>query len=164
MLTQEELKERLSYDADTGLFTWNYSMANGKVRYKSIAGRIGNRGYIQISVNKSLYLAHRLVWLYIHGEFPAVFIDHIDGNPSNNRISNLRPATRVENQRNRKIQSTNTSGVKGVSWNTAKSKWVATIAVCGKRIYLGAFDTVAEATEVYRSKAIIEFEEFYREA
>ena len=77
-------------------------------------------------------------------------IDHIDRNPGNNRIENLREVTQIQNMQNTKIHSLNTSGVKGVSWNTKNRKWVAQVHVLGKKAYLGMYNTLEEAEAVVK--------------
>jgi hypothetical protein len=80
-------------------------------------------------------------------------IDHMDGNGLNNSRSNLRAATNAQNLQNRGKQKNNTSGIKGVSWDKARSKWAAEIRSQGKRYHLGRFDTKEEAAEAYRKAA-----------
>jgi hypothetical protein len=103
MITQLELKELLDYNQDTGIFVWKINR-NGGAKARDIAGSIHHEGYIRIQINKKIYAGHRLAWLYVYGSFPKLKIDHIDGNPSNNKICNLRLASDVENARNRKIK------------------------------------------------------------
>lgn len=162
ILTQEELKKRLSYDKETGLFRWRGGVVR-RLKNNEIAGRIGERGYIQIGINKKLYLSHRLAWLYVYGEFPSNLIDHIDGNPSNNRIENLRECTDGENQLNRKINSNNKSGHKGVCWAAHANKWKATGTGTKKREHLGYFDSKEEAVKVYQEFCLLHHGEFYRD-
>jgi len=84
------------------------------------------------------YLAHRLAWFYVYGEFPTM-IDHIDGNRTNNKISNLRQVSSKENQCNLTIAANNTSGITGVSFSKERSKWEAKIQIDGKTIHLGRY-------------------------
>jgi hypothetical protein len=136
MITQEELKELLSYDQDTGIFTWNKS--------KKQAGTLTYSGYKRIIIKNKSYYAHRLVWLYVNGYMPD-YVDHINMNRSDNRLCNLRKATNAENQCNKKITKNNTSGVKGVSWFARDNNWRARIQFDGKHIHLGYFNTIEEA-------------------
>jgi len=94
-----------------------------------------------------MYQAHRLAWLYIYGKFPEHYIDHINGNKSYNRISNLREATASENNRNSILRKDSTSKVKGVHWCNRQMKWVASIKVDNKSIYLGSFSDLEKAKE-----------------
>jgi excinuclease UvrABC ATPase subunit len=147
MLTQERLKELLHYDEETGVFTWLNSPRNN-VPSGSIAGTIDKKGYVRILYSKKLYLAHRLAWLYVHGNFPKNDIDHINGNPTDNRICNLRPVTRKQNMENKKIYKTNKSGYSGVTWHSRDKKWNVRIGHYGKRISLGYFDNLNDAIAV----------------
>ena len=149
MLTQERLKELLHYDPETGIFTWlirtSYRVAVGAAAGSRAVHR-GGREVIQISLDKKLYLAHRLAWLYVYGHWPSADIDHIDRCSTNNAVSNLRCATRKQNMENTGLQSNNTSGFKGVSWGKELCKWVAHIQHNRKQIHLGSFDTPEEAS------------------
>ena len=139
MITQTELKNLLHYDSGSGLFYW--------LRKDSckIAGRTKKNGRVEIRVNKKLYAAHRLAWLYVYGEFPEHVVDHIDGNPNNNSIQNLRSVTRSQNLYNSKIPITNTSGVKGVHWSSRENKWRVKLHVNGKEKNFGYFDSLEVA-------------------
>lgn len=139
-----ELKQLLKYDKDTGDFTWLKSVG-GLAKSGSIAGSIDSKGYRQIRVNGMLYLAHRLAWLYEYGDFPDAHIDHIDRNPKNNAISNLRLCTHAQNHQNTGVRSDNTSGVTGVSYVNQNRKWLAYINVGGKRLKIGLFKNVEDA-------------------
>jgi HNH endonuclease len=137
----EILKEKLEYNADTGLFIWK---TNGKV-----AGNLMTNGYITIRINGKQYLAHRLAIYYTLGFFPPEFTDHINGNRSDNRISNLRCVTRVENNENHRSPSKNNKvGLLGVTLNKY-GKYISTIRVDNKKIYLGTFSTDVEAHNRY---------------
>lgn len=151
MLTQEELKRQLSYDPETGVFTW--AIRKTRVSIGKIAGKQKKRGYREIRVNLISYQAHRLAWLYVHGEWPKNLIDHINRDPSDNRIENLREATFSQNLRNVGVRSNSSTGVKGVSVHSLSGKYRACIRIDGKKIHLGIFPTVAEAGEAYRKAA-----------
>ena len=158
MLTQEQLKEKLSYNQETGDFTWLV----GRKMAGKIAGTENNKGYLRIAINKKKYLAHRLAWLYVYGKMPAEDIDHINGLTHINCIKNLRECTDAENQWNAGIARNNTSGFKGVSWNKNVGKWRAQICIANKELYLGAFETAELASAAYNAKAKEIHGEFYR--
>lgn len=150
-LTAQRLRELLHYDADTGVFTW--LVTRGSAKAGDIAGTPNGNGYLVIRVDGTLYLAHRLAWLHVHGEWPPVYIDHENQTRNDNRISELRLATNSENQQNQRgARSDNTSGVRGVSWFKRMQKWHAYINVNSKRKHLGYFDAIEDAIE-YRELA-----------
>jgi len=144
MITQTELKELLHYDPETGDFTWLKNRGS-RARIGGRAGSTESTGYIQICIKKKLYMAHRLAWFYIHGEWPPAFIDHIDGNRSSNILKNLRSVTRCENQQNQKLYRTNKSGISGVFWVQRLRKWRVNIQKDKKYDYLGAYDNIFDA-------------------
>lgn len=161
MLTIERLKQKLIYNAETGEFTWR--KGRGPVKAGSIAGRPHNKGYLRISVDYKDYLAHRLAWLYVHGEWPQDEIDHINGIKTDNRLCNLRQANREGNCRNVPVHKRNKLGIKGVSMRTdCKKPFSARIMVSGKVILLGRFDTPEDAKAAYDLAAIKYFGEFSR--
>jgi hypothetical protein len=165
MLSVERLKEVLSFDKDTGEFRWAKRVARC-IRIGELAGYIENAhgGYNLIMIDRVSYGAHRLAWFYVTGEWPDVEIDHKDGNPSNNRFSNLRKATASENIANSKKRRDNTSGFKGVSWDKGAKKWSAKIGVSGRKLHLGLFDTPEAAHAAYLTAAHKHFGEFARVA
>jgi len=147
MITQDRLKELLSYDSDTGLLTWLVDRNAGSYA-GDIAGTLMNKGYIHIKVDGSLYLGHRLAWLYCHGYLPSM-LDHIDGDRVNNKLSNLRIADRFQNAHNAVKRIDNTSGFKGVGLHTLTGKWRARIRFRNTRKSLGLYDTPELAYEAY---------------
>lgn len=155
MLTQARLKEILSYDPETGLFTWLLRKAK-KTKIGGIAGGIDGYGYVGIELDGKTYRAHRLAFLYVNGKFSKDDVDHINHIRSDNRFTNLREATTMENCRNRKMQSNNTSGFKGVNYNKQQGKWTANIRISKKLKHLGYFET-KEAANLVRKKAEKEF-------
>ena len=110
----------------------------------SVIGYKLNTGYVMASVNKKLYVLHRLVFLYHHGYAPK-YIDHINGNRSDNRIENLRECTRGQNIMNSKLHKNNKSGVKGVHWSKKYKKWVARVNVDKRPINVGYFNSLEDA-------------------
>lgn len=147
MLTQSRLKELLHYCPDTGVFTWQ--RARQGVRVGCVAGGIGGEGYRSIRVDGRNYLAHRLAWLYVYGEWPKDQIDHINGVKDDNRIANLREATNAENNQNLAMRSSNKSGFVGVHWHSRDRKWHANIRINMKRKFLGRFNTPESAHAAY---------------
>lgn len=128
---------------------WRESPAN-RCAAGSIAGSLTKVGYIDVEYKGRRYLAHRIIWEMHNGEIPEkIQIDHIDGNKSNNKLSNLRLATPQQNQRNRGAYANNTSGFKGVCWDKGNSKWRASYRLNHKTIYIGTYDTAEEASETY---------------
>jgi len=160
MLTQERLKELLSYDPESGIFIRKTRSANC-VNVGDVAGSVSTKGYIIISIENRYYKAHRLAWLYINGSMPINSIDHINCNKTDNRILNLRHATNAENIRNQGLRSTNKSGFIGVSFSKHAKKWQAQIKVNNKNRKLGYFSTPEEASEAYQCAAKQHHEEFH---
>jgi hypothetical protein len=144
MLTQERLKELLHYDPETGIFTWLVRPCNS-IQIGNRAGRSDRKGYIRIVYKNKPYLAHWLAWFFVYNKWPNNEIDHINGDPSDNRISNLRDVTRKQNMENKKIYKNNKSGYPGVSWHSRDEKWQARIGHYGKRKSLGTFDNLEDA-------------------
>ena len=142
MLTQEQVKELLSYNGE--VLRWRRSRGNSK-RAGSIAGGLSVRGYWQVKVLGKSYLAHRLIWLYTYGYFPENGLDHINRDKIDNRLSNLREVSRQCNARNTGNISSNTSGVKGVYFDKEKDAWMAIVRVSGKAIKLGTTKDFVEA-------------------
>ena len=151
ILTQARLKELLHYDPATGIFTWRQS--RGTRRQNAIAGSRHSKGYINISIDSKLHRAHRLVWLYEYGCFPDGEIDHINRVPFDNRRANIQVATRSQNTQNTGLPRNNTSGHRGIGWNTQQQKWRARISIDGKTFYLGRFDTFEDAVSAYTTAA-----------
>ena len=104
-------------------------------------------GYIHVKINTKAFKAHRLVFLYHHGYLPEC-VDHIDGDKANNKIENLRAATKEQNSCNQKVRSTNKSGCKGVKWNSVSKKWQVGICKNYKNIHLGLYEDLELASLV----------------
>ena len=154
--TAEQLREIITYDAATGIFVWlprkGRPNFNGQYAGKE-AGPVSGNGsgntYKSISAFGQRYKAHILAYLYMTGKWPAAYIDHIDRNGLNNSWANLRLATAMQNAANAKRYSSNTSGLKGVSYSSTHGKWRAMYS----RYWLGHYDTKEEAHEAYLAKA-----------
>ena len=155
-LAHDRVRRLLDYDPDTGIMTRlirtsSTAMAGDRVGSKNA------RGYLTARVDGKTYRVHRLVWFWMTGAWPKEQIDHIDGDKLNNRWSNLREATHSENQHNRGIISTNTSGYKGVYWYRSRGKWRAQISFDRRNPkVLGYFDNIEDAAAAY-AKAAREF-------
>lgn len=144
-LTADMLRSAISYCPDTGVFTWIKPRTRNDWIGKE-AGTVSRLGYRSIIFGTRRYQAHRLAWLYVHGRWPEYAIDHINGNPGDNRIFNLRECTYSQNSANAKIRSNNTSGFKGVSWSRKRNKWIASLTINGRPKNLGGFETREEAS------------------
>lgn len=153
ILTQARLKELVSYCPKTGLFTWINNRSK-HIKAGSVAGTGSHeKGYCSLRIDGSGYYQHRLVWLYVYGYFPTQDIDHINGCPGDNSISNLREATRSQNLFNTARVKTNTSGFKGVTWSNRDKRWCAQITVKGVTKNLGSFKKVEDAAIAYSNSA-----------
>ena len=148
MLTQQRLTKLLNYDPATGDFTWLVRTSR-RVKVGDIAGHFAANGYRHIGIDGKVWLAHRLTWLYMTGDFPVDQIDHINGVKADNRFCNLREATGAENQQNLPLPIHNKSGFMGVSWSRERRKWSAYIQIAGRTKYIGRFSTAESAHAAY---------------
>ena len=151
----------LSYDKDTGEFTWLERRGTAKPGKKAGA-KSPYHPYIHIKIDKHLYKAHQIAWLFHYGKWPDFDLDHIDGDGRNNRISNLRRCTMSQNLGNRKLNKNSTTRMKGVSRRRGYDRYRAYINYKGKRIHLGEFSTAEEASATYARVAKQLFGEFAR--
>jgi hypothetical protein len=151
----EMLCELLEYCPDTGLLTWKARTEKWfKSGYRTARGNAANwnakhagktaakrspRGYVRIALLGAEYYAHRIAWAIHYGEWPRGEIDHVNHDPSDNRISNLREVSRTDNCKNQSMSSLNTSGVTGVCWDSRKKRWISHITVNNYRHRLGLF-------------------------
>ena len=137
--SQSELKQLLDYNPETGIFIWK--VKRRPILIGSKAGCLNKKDkYLYIKINGIKYAAHRLAWIYIHGEIAHnLQIDHINGCGVDNRLINLRLATCSQNQHNSKLSIKNTSGFKGVYWSKKSNKWTTSIHLNGKQHNLGMF-------------------------
>lgn len=149
-LTAELARELLSYDPDTGIFTWKGS-SRGHAK-GAIAGCCSCYGYILIHVHSRMYRAHRLAWFITHGSWPENQIDHINGVKHDNRLLNLRDVTPTKNSENLHLARPGSrSGLLGAHWDRNNKKFVARIVVKKKPMYLGRYATAEEAHQAYLS-------------
>lgn len=148
-LPHNVLTDLLHYDPDTGVFT--RAKAIRGCRVGEVAGCDNGRGYIRIRVSGKYVLAHRLAWFYVNKSWPEGEIDHINRNGLDNRMKNLRVVNRSENLLNKGLDRRNTSGVKNVSWDERRGKWVAQLRRSGEQFNLGRFTTKHEAENAVRN-------------
>ncbi len=147
-MTPERLKEVLHYNPETGVFTW-LIRSSSRVRAGMTAGCDDGKGYVRITFEGRDYAAHRLAWLYMTGSWPTKTVDHINGDPADNRFANLRLAVMAENGKNRKISRNNKTGYKGVRLDKKRGTYRAVIVSNGKSIHLGVFKCPKEAYAAY---------------
>jgi hypothetical protein len=152
-LTQNELKDWLRYDPETGSFFW-LKINSNRVAVGEKAGTVRFDGYTIITLQRRQYRAHHLAWLYVYGEFPSSdHLDHINGNRGDNRIKNLRLADHGENLMNRGRQRNNKAGYKGIWWDKEKQLWAAMIGFNNQKKALGRYSTAEEAARAYDKAA-----------
>lgn len=145
-MTADYLREHLNYDAETGQFTWK--IAGPKRVLGRVAGSLNAKlGYIILRIKGVNHRAHRLAWLYVHGDWPANGLDHIDNDKTNNRISNLRDVPHLWNAQNRLKPRASKLGIRGV--RKIGNRYYARLAVDGVEVPLGGFATAAEAHAEY---------------
>lgn len=150
-ISKEEIDTRFNIDLNTGVITRKYR--SGKMRKGSTVGGLDKDGYLSTTINNKRYRIHRLLWFYVHGEYPKNQIDHINGNKTDNSIGNLRESTPLQNMQNiRKPLSNNKSGYLGVYLNKITNRYYSQIKKGNLRICLGYFDTPEEAYNVYLKK------------
>jgi len=135
-LTQQHLKELLHYE--DGKLYWKTKQSRKTVIGDEAGTLRKTDGYRQIMIYRKVYRTHRLIYLYHRGYMPAK-IDHIDSNPFNNTIENLRPATTSQNACNTGFRPDNTSGAKGVTWDKNKNRWLVRVYTNGRCLNLGRF-------------------------
>jgi hypothetical protein len=148
-LTADRVRELLAYSPDTGIFTRRISLSPRSHVGKQ-AGSRSSSGYLQIRVDSTRYLAHRLAWLHTFGVWPNGVIDHINGVKNDNRLANLRDVAPYVNSQNQKIaQSRNMSGLLGAHYQARSDRYLAHIVVDGTKKHLGSFETAEQAHAAY---------------
>jgi len=150
MLSQDRIRELFDYDSETGIVTRKKTITYNAKQGKIVGCVSKNR--LVVRVDGKMYLLHRLIWLHVYGRLPT-FIDHINRNPLDNRLCNLREVTLKQNSENKAKQKNNKSGLKGVHWDTARKKWFACIQTNNKTIALGRYESKEEAYHAYRDAA-----------
>lgn len=147
-LTAQRLRELVKYDPSTGVFT-RLLRTRGRKSKSGAAGRTRGDGYVTLRIDGPEYLAHRLAFLFMNGSWPNGDVDHIDGDPSNNRFANLRIVERSVNMQNiRKAHKDTRSGLLGV-YSNRPNLWYSMIFAGGKQVYLGLFSSPESAHEAY---------------
>lgn len=147
--TYEVASQLFSYDAESGEIRWKQPQGK-KMKPGQVAGWINERGRVVVRFERKGIFGHRLAWLLHFGKWPELHLDHINGNPADNRIANLREVTpRVNSQNLRVASKHNKTGLLGVCPTPCGRKFLSCIGVCGKSIHLGTFATAQEAHEAY---------------
>lgn len=155
----EELNDWLAYDQETGQITWRKRIQahKGWKHPGDQCGGIQSNGYRQIIFRRSSYLAHRLAWFLYYRQHPPGCIDHINGDRDDNRIINLRPATRSQNCMNSTVRKTSKSGVKGVTWCSKRGQWRATLEKNGLVLLSARYDKLDDAVAARRAAECLHF-------
>ena len=162
------LRSWLRYDQRSGNFIWLREPRANRPLIGAIAGSRRKSGYVAIKIRGyGLYHAHRIAWVMTFGHLAEdIEVDHRDGDPTNNTISNLRLATSSQQKRNKRVQSNNRCGLKGAYYHACHKgkKWRSQIKVNDKLIFLGYFHSAEEAHRAYADAAAIHFGEFAKAA
>lgn len=157
----EKVNELLNYNPENGKLQWKkFRAANAQVG--DIAGFVGRDGYVRVKILGRSILAHRIAWLLFYKKQPENEIDHINGDRSDNKISNLRSCDRRQNSRNTATRSDNECGIKGVGYHKPSGKWRARIYVDGKSKFIGNFLSKHEAKKAYEAAAKSIYGDFFR--
>lgn len=147
--TSNELKDHFIYS--DGVLYWKQDIKYSTVKAGQLAGYFDvSSGYWRVRFKKKSYLLHRLVF-ELHKGYSPKLLDHIDRDKTNNRIENLREASVSLNRINTGLPKNNTSGVKGVSFNSQLGKWHSTLTLNCKRLHLGFFNSFSEAEKARKS-------------
>jgi hypothetical protein len=149
------VRQMLDYDPETGVLIWRRRPGEAwwNKRYAGTpAGSLKPSGRLDVAIGHTLFRAHRLIWLMVHGDPVPEVIDHADKNKSNNRLHNLRAATKAENGFNSGARKNNTTGIKGVG-RFGNGRFRARVTSGGKDVHLGYFATLAEAAKTRREAA-----------
>jgi hypothetical protein len=172
MIPVDTVKKLLRYDKETGNLFWRrrdrsffsddrqHKIWNTRFAGKEAFTADSGKGYKVGAIMGKRFFAHRVAWAIHNGAWPQDQIDHINGNRSDNRFFNLRPATIAQNLRNRTGDLVSTSKFKGVSWHSSRGKWRAVISGDGKYTHLGRFDSEEEAARAYDRAAAEHFGDY----
>lgn len=153
------LKHEVHVSYEMALDLWEVDIATGTVKWRTrrnpaiphdrSSNTLDKHGYKKLSFRKKIYYHHRIVWLFANKNWPEIFIDHINGLPTDNRIENLREATSYQNQQNRRKKAKRVTQSMGVYFDPKRKKFVPQIRVEGKAIFLGRYETEEEASKIY---------------
>lgn len=157
MINQSILKEIIEYNPETGFM-------RNKRSNKPTGNSSDSSGYKMIGILGKVYRVHRIAWMLVHGDDMPDYIDHINGDKTDDRISNLRPATNSQNMCNTGKRADNTSGYKGVCFHNQRKKWMARINLNNKQVSLGLYSTREQASSAYKLAAYMFYGEYFREA
>lgn len=142
-MDRNEILSNLIYQPANGIFRWK-RRSGGKATRGRLAGSVNSRGYVCIKVNGKNMTAHRIAFYLLHGWLPEE-VDHIDGDKLNNSAVNLRASSKSQNQHNSRMRKDNSSGVKGVHWDSKNNLWVATVRCAGVRHGCGTYKSKFDA-------------------
>lgn len=152
------MNSQLRYEPETGLLFWKVRKRGRKMNRP--VGVENTNGYLQIRIDRARVTSHRVIWLLSTGKWPNNEIDHINRKRTDNRLKNLREATRSENLRNATISKRNTSGVIGVSFRKRERKWQGRMMVEGIEMFLGYFRNFNDAKKARLDAEKKYFKEF----
>lgn len=152
-ITAQELRNAFNYNPETGDMCWKIRPANN-VKVGAPIRAKNTSGYYHVGFKKKVYVVHRLIWLMTYDEWPDGEIDHVNCNKLDNRLENLRLATKGQNQSNRGKSEGLTSKYKGVCWKKSNKCWTAQISHDGKCHWLGHFENELDAHKAYCEAAV----------
>ena len=146
-ITADILREYLDYSTQTGQFTWRKKVARKVVVGRRAGSLVKRSQHRQLKILGTVYPEHRLVWLWVTGEFPKGHIDHINHDELDNRFCNLRDVTQAVNNQNLSLRCDNTLGVTGISIDKRlkTNKYIAELTIAGKRVFRKGFPTLDDA-------------------
>jgi hypothetical protein len=144
MIDQETVKKLFYYDADSGMLLWRNASSRNVKPWQEAKAPNGH-GYYSVKINNKSYLVHRVIWLYVYGNFPQSDIDHKNRIRNDNRLCNLRAVTRTDNCQNISLPSHNKSGHLGVSWFKSHNCWTVYVKVDKKNKWLGYYKNLDAA-------------------
>jgi hypothetical protein len=151
MYTKKQLEPLLAYAPEEGAFYWRIDNRHPKARKGMRAGRVNALGRAQIGVARKQLFVHKLVWLFETGVWPTEMIDHINGDPLDNRFKNLRLSNHRLNGQNQKAHRPKNKSTQllGASWHKRHNRFISFIKIDGVKKHLGYFDTAQEAHAAY---------------